>query len=80
MNDRNVHVYRYTFTSDVLHVDPHMQKSHRIPLLAAAEEGHTQIVERLLDEGAIINYQGKVHMRGTYIHLLCYFGHSVIIQ
>lgn len=31
-----------------------------IPLAVAAEEGHTEIVHRLLKEGATVNYQDKV--------------------
>ena len=30
------------------------------PLEAAAEKGHTEIVEKLISAGAVINYQNKV--------------------
>ena len=30
------------------------------PLEAAADKGHTEIVEKLISAGAVINYQNKV--------------------
>ena len=38
------------------------QAFHSVPLVAAAGEGHEEIVERLLVAGAVINYQDKVDM------------------
>ena len=37
-----------------------MQSTHSVPLGAAAQEGHTQVIEKLLKGGANINHQDKV--------------------
>ena len=46
------------------------QRSFSVALEVAAENGFTQIVERLLQKGANVNHQNKVHVvnRDTFIN------------
>ena len=43
----------------------HLQTGY-VPLVAAAEKGHTQTVERLLEARANVNHQNKV--MASYLH------------
>ena len=38
----------------------YFQKMGSVPLGIAAENGHTETVKRLIEAGAIVNYQNKV--------------------
>ena len=50
-----------------------MQKTKSTPLKKAAENGHTQTVKTLLEEGANRNYQDKVR-KHTKLHSLSIHG------
>ena len=47
-----------------------LQEPYSVPLGIAAQEGHTETVERLLDAGAIVNCQDKV-VTNTVLCVYC---------
>ena len=56
-----VAVNSVTMYTTCIHVHSSLQISpYSVPLGVAAQEGHAQTVERLLEGGAIINYQRSV--------------------
>ncbi|PVH91191.1 hypothetical protein DM02DRAFT_478468, partial [Periconia macrospinosa] len=51
---------------------------YRIPLRVAAEKGHKEIVELLVDKGADVNAQGG--RWGNPLHAASYGGHEQIVR
>ena len=51
-----------------------------IPLLTAVEVGNTQTVRRLIDEGADINVQSKLHFPHTALTTACRRGHLEMVD
>ena len=58
----SVYIYLFIFTAHnyLLLLYPWKADPLSSPLEAAAEKGHTEIVEKLIAAGAVINYQDKV--------------------
>ena len=66
----NIHVYLRV----VLHYSLHTSSQNdlrSVPLEVAAEEGHTETVKRLLEGGALVNYQSSVSLVFITLLLLC---------
>ena len=70
----------HTLPLPLLSMHPPMQGGS-VPLVVAAQNGHIQIVERLLGRGVNINYQNKVrstcYTAGVYCiapYITCHYG------
>ena len=51
-----MHTLPYSF----MFMCPTMQDTHSVPLAVAAQNGHSETVEKLLEGGAHIDYQNEV--------------------
>ena len=73
----NIHVYLRV----VLHYSLHTSSQddfRSVPLEVAAGDGHTETVKRLLEGGALVNYQRSVSLVFITLLLLCTHNYCII--
>ncbi|XP_067653322.1 protein fem-1 homolog B-like [Haliotis asinina] len=73
----NVNLVKYVLSQNTRDIDTRMS-CWKTPLMLAAENGHKNVVELLVDKGADVSLKDETG--GNVLHIACYGGHLDVVK